>query len=246
MNHNLAFNFESVNPSWITCLDSALARMDTMYLTNLSQCRNWLPGPKQIFNAFSLPLENVNYILFGESPYPRAESANGYAFWDGAVTALWSETGMSKKVNRATSLRNIIKMLLIAENLLDKNHLQQQDIAKIDKTHLVQTNDELFQNFLRHGFLLLNATPVLQKTSKHQDAKAWLPFIEELLTCLFQRNPLVKLILWGQIATKIDKILPNLPKTVQKIYSEHPYNHSFIVNEKVLNLFRPLHLLRKT
>ena len=186
-------------------------------------------------------------MLFGESPYPRRESANGYAFWDAAVKELWSPTGLSKKVNRATSLRNIIKMLLLAENLLDKNHLGQESIANIDKSALVQTNEEFFQNFLRRGILLLNATPVLHSSSPRKDARAWQPFISELLECLFARRPNIKLILFGQIANTIDPLLPpaatRLPPS-DKLYAEHPYNLSFITNQAVLAFFKPLHLLK--
>ena len=60
----------------------------------------------------------VNYVLFGES-LPRRASANGYAFWDAAVKIMVS-FGNSKTVNRATSLLNILKMLLIAEGCLKK------------------------------------------------------------------------------------------------------------------------------
>src|SRR5690349_3968920 len=112
------FSMASVHPSWQSCLHSALQSMDKAYLDALASTPDWLPGPDKIFNAFSLPVSKVNYLLFGESPYPRAASANGYAFWDAAVSDLWSPQGLSKKVNRATSLRNFLKMLLVAEGLL--------------------------------------------------------------------------------------------------------------------------------
>lgn len=151
--------------SWLPVLQKALMAMDPIYLRDLFTQTDWLPGPEKIFNAFSLPLNQVNYILMGESPYPRARSANGFAFWDASVQDLWTMTGMSKPVNRATSLRNMIKMLLIGENLLQPNATSQEHIAALDKSTLVQTNDEFFQNFLHHGFLLLNATLVLKKNN---------------------------------------------------------------------------------
>src|SRR5438128_2360838 len=115
------FNLNSVHSSWNECLQRAVARLNSTYLETLAQSTTWLPGPNKIFNAFTLPIEKVNYVLFGESPYPRRESANGYAFWDAAVQELWSETGLSKRVNRATSLRNILKMLLVAEGALNSS-----------------------------------------------------------------------------------------------------------------------------
>lgn len=235
------FNFATVHPSWYACLEKALSTVDTNYLDHLAQNNHWLPGPANIFNSFSIPLDEVNYVLFGESPYPRAHSANGYAFWDESVTDIWSETGLSKPVNRATSLRNIIKMLLIAEGALDAEHVSQSDIAELNKQGFVKTNKELFKNLLQHGFLLLNASLVLQPTHVRKDAKAWQPFVKSVLEYLLTHRPQVCLILFGNIAKVIDKLVDHHFKT---LYVEHPYNHSFITNEKVLKFFKPLHLLR--
>lgn len=238
-----ALSFKSIDPAWMDCISRGLAEIDPAYLSQLTHSDKWLPGHEKIFNAFSLPFHRVNYVLFGESPYPRSESANGYAFWDAAVHDIWSPTGLSKKVNRATSLRNIIKMLLIAEGVLDKDHTDQESISKINKDAFVQTNEAFFNNFLKHGFLLLNATPVLQSDLPQKDAKAWSPFIKELMHCLFQNRPNVKLILFGRIANTIDALLPN--GNISKLYAEHPYNLSFVTNQDVIDFFRPLHLLRK-
>lgn len=217
--------------------------MDPHYLQTLAQSHDWLPGPEKIFNAFSLPLDQINYVLFGESPYPRAASANGYAFWDAAVKELWSDTGLSKKVNRATSMRNILKMLLIADGALTANNTTQEAIANLNKTAYIQTNDEFFQNMLNHGFLLLNATPVLQAGPPQKDARAWHPFTIHILKCVLEHNPKVHLILFGRIANVLDDFIPTSHKN--KLSSEHPYNVSFINNKEILNFFRPLQLLRK-
>jgi len=235
-------NLEIVHPSWQPYLKRALAKMDARYLNSLKEDSQWLPGPVKIFNAFTIPVNNVNYILFGESPYPREHSANGYAFWDAAVSNLWSELGLSKSVNRATSLRNIIKMLLIAEGLLTKDDTTQTAIANIHKKNLIQSNDELFQNFIAHGFLLLNATPVLSKDSPQRDARAWLPFMKEMMHELLTERPNICLILFGRIATTIETCLPH--GEIKKCQVEHPYNISFIKNQNVIDFFQPFHLLR--
>jgi len=238
------FNLHTAHPSWHHCLTHALECMNPAYLNKLYSNPDWLPGPVNIFNAFSLPVTHVNYILFGESPYPRKQSANGYAFWDQAVTELWSESGMSKAVNRATSLRNMIKTLLVAEGLLYAHETTQEHIAKIDKKNLIQTNTALFNNFIKHGFLLLNATLVLQPQNVRKDAAEWYPFIQYVLHFLYQQRPEIYLILFGNIANTIDKLAPQ--NTLKKLQVEHPYNHSFINNAKVLEFFQPLHLLRDT
>src|SRR3990167_8101133 len=237
------FDYSVIHPSWRPCIQRGLQKMDNSYLEHLAHSSQWLPGPAKIFNAFSLPLDSVQYVLFGESPYPRRESANGYAFWDDAVHELWSETGLNKKVNRATSLRNILKMMLVADGRLDANHTGQHDIASLDKSMYIKTNQEFFTNFLNHGFLLLNASPVLQEDQPPQkDAKAWYPFIEEILQFLLANRPQVFFILFGRIANDIDPLLQRNP--VKKLYAEHPYNLSFITNPEVLAFFKQLHLLK--
>lgn len=238
------FSFQHVDTSWHPCIQAALASMNTAYLEKLQQSTDWLPGQQNIFNAFSLPINNVRYVLFGESPYPRAQSANGYAFWDADVKNLWSPTGLDKKVNRATSLRNILKMLLIAEGKLTPHATTQPDIVNLDKSDFVQTNHDFFNNFLQQGFLLLNASLVLQNGQKPaKDAKFWQPFIKTVMSTLLEENPHVGLIFFGNIANAIDPLLPPLP--VQKLYAEHPYNLSFVTNEDVLSFFKQFSLLRK-
>ena len=166
-------NIANTHPSWKPLLSEALAALDPNYLEHLSTQKNWLPGPAAIFNAFSIPVEKTRFVLMGESPYPRSQSANGYAFWDNAVGNLWSDTGLSKPVNRATSLRNMIKMLLVARGNLTPGATTQDAIAKIDKYALVQTNSEFFTNLTNNGFLLLNASLSFRPKKVPVDAKLY-------------------------------------------------------------------------
>lgn len=232
------------HPSWDKVLTTGLSKMNQSYLHSLANDTTWLPGKEKIFNAFSLPLSKVRYVLLGESPYPRKQSANGYAFWDAAVNNLWSSSGLSKEVNRATSLRNMIKMLLIAEGLLSPDNTTQEAISAIGKQNLIQTNNELFINLINHGFILLNATPVLSNDSPAKDARLWQPFLQDIMINIFTDQPQATLLLFGKIAQKIEKILPQLPDN--SVIVEHPYNVSFITNPEVIRFFKPLHLLRNT
>ena len=134
---------EKVHPEWRDMLHDALKGMAPEYLHELQFTQTWLPGIPSLFAAFSLPLSSTRYILLGESPYPRSQSANGYAFWDAAVGTLWSQTGLSKDVNRATSLRNLVKMLLHARGDL-MHDFSQEAIAQLDKSVYLQTANQLF------------------------------------------------------------------------------------------------------
>ncbi len=237
------FNLDNVHHSWKPIIHDALLQVDANYLNQLHRSDEWLPGHNNIFNAFSLPIDHTNYVLFGESPYPRRQSANGYAFWDASINELWSETGLNKKVNRATSMRNIIKMLLVTEGLLNADNTSQPDIASVNKHTLVKTNEEFFSNLMQHGFLLLNATPVLQAGPPKKDANAWRPFMRTIINQLIKKRPDIKFILFGKVAYEINQFTSNL--NIASFHAEHPYNLSFINNLDVQNFFRPLHLLKK-
>ncbi len=236
----------SVHEEWVKPLSNALLTVDPVYLESLNQQTEWLPGSKKIFAAFQRDLSHCKYILFGESPYPRKASANGIAFFDAAVSDLWSDTGLSKNVNKATSLRNIMKTAMLAQGLISTEadgKIPQSSIAKLNKTTLIKNIGELFTALQNKGFLLLNATPVLHPDRKPKiEAKYWTSFINRLLIEIEQSGiALPTLILWGQIASQIE-ITPAASK-FPKIRSEHPYNISFIQNKDMLLLFRNLNLL---
>lgn len=229
---------EDCHADWIDILVQAVKTMNQDYLQQILLDHHWLPGAKRLFAAFNLPLAETRYILLGESPYPRADSANGYAFWDNAVGSLWSTKGLSKEVNRATSLRNWIKMMLVARGDLDMNHTSQECIAQLNKKNLVQTGAQLFLGMMNKGILLLNATLVYSEGKVPYHARQWKPFMRSLFSQLAQVKPSVQLILLGKIAEIVSR-----DQLTVGLAAEHPYNVSFITNPHVIEFFKPLDLL---
>ena len=232
---------------WRQILAESLSTLEPNYLESLLQDNTWLPGVNRLLAAFQRDRSGVRYLLIGESPYPRRESANGIAFYDAAVGSLWSEQGLSKAVNRATSLRNIVKTALLAEGHLHKDSagkITQESIARLDKHGLILTLAELFQNLEQAGFLLLNATPVLHSERKPaQEAGYWLQFLERLLSLISQNSSRrITLLLWGKIA----KLVETMPASANydKIVCEHPYNISFIDNPEMQRLFAEINVMR--
>jgi uracil-DNA glycosylase len=225
----------------------AMVKADPAYLQDLASDQ-YLPTGQRLFAAFALPIDQVRYVLVGEGPYPRAESATGVCFMDGAVGSLWCETGLSKSVNRATSLRNFIKMLLVANGQLALSNTSGGAMAPVAAAALsngsIGTLAELEDNLTGHGFLLLNASLVFRPhIAPVKDAKAWLPFLETVLAALAMQHPVPTLVLWGKIAEQL-KRLPGTDKFPQAC-SEHPYNLSFIANLDMQALFGPMDLLRR-
>ena len=232
--------YTGVHSDWHDLLSTALLARDPAYVNNIYNTNiYYLPNITRIFAAFSQPISTIQYVLLGESPYPRVESANGYAFWDNAIQALWSATGFSTTVNRATSLRNWLKALLVASGDLTTDTSQAM-IARLDKHVYYTTASEFFSGMIDQGFLLLNAALIYRPKQIQFDAKQWKPFLITILRALLLLQPSVKLILFGRIAAQLaDDSLPCILKC------EHPYNISFISNPDVLQFFKPFNLLRR-
>lgn len=245
------------DPSWrpvlLTGLE-AVADADPAYFPALATDA-YLPTEGRLFAAFAQPLRAVGYVLVGEGPYPRPQSATGVCFMDGAVESLWSDAGLSKPVNRATSLRNFIKMLLVADGQLEPERTSGEAMAEIALkaraigSPLIQTLSELQANLTENGFLLLNAALVFRShVPPVREAKAWQPFLQVVLAALAERRgpqkePPPTLVLWGKVAELLSELPANavFPKAI----SPHPYNLSFIGDPVMQALFGPMHLLRR-
>jgi len=221
--------------------------MDQGYLKQLA-ASEYLPTDGRIFAAFSIPLDKVRYVLVGEGPYPRPESATGVCFMDGAVGDLWCDTGLSKPVNRATSLRNFMKMLLVAAGHLDADATSGEAMARAAaaarSSAAIRTMAELQDQLIANGFLLLNASLVYRpEVAPAVDARAWLPFLEVVLDALAKQPEPPKLVLWGKIAEQLKK-LPQAAR-FEHCVSEHPFNLSFIRHPGMQALFGPMKLLER-
>jgi len=179
----------------------------------------------------------------------------GYCFMDGAVNALWSNKGLSKQVNRATSLRNFMKMLLVADGHLKKGHTSGTAMepiaaqANAPDSPWIQTRAELQDKLLGQGFLLLNAALVFRpQVLPLKDARAWQPLLQAVLAALAEQvkshhASLPVLVLWGKAA----ELLSALPANAlfPRVVSEHPYNLSFIDHPGMQGLFGPMQLLQR-
>ncbi len=230
------------NNGWKEILESALNRMDKEYLEFI-RCGDYLPGKDRVFNAFgNLEPNNVRYILFGQDPYPRKESAIGYAFIDGGVEKIFDhENGFSKEVNRAVSLRNFLKMALVAMGRLHGD-TSKEAVKRVDKSDLINSMDELRENFEKNGILLLNRSLVYtSKDSLTYHARMWREFLAKLLYGLRDRD--IELILLGSLAKEIEALTEGMGFRVFK--AQHPFNCGFVTDRAVLDKFAPFELMKK-
>jgi len=232
---------DKIDSSWQDLIINALLRLDSSYLEFIITNKEYIPNQNRVFSAFkTMPKTEVKYILFGQDPYPREQSAIGYAFIDGAVESIFSNGYLSKEVNRATSLRNFIKMALVAMGRLNSDNTTKDAIATIRKDDLIDSIYELKDNFEKNGVLLLNTALIFtdKKSSKYH-IKMWQPFIKYLIDNI---DTSIKLILFGNSAKDIKSKLN--PKQ-EYIEMEHPYNISFIKSATAQKLFKNMRLLEK-
>jgi len=232
----------NVKEEWRDILLSSLETFPNEYISFLSEGR-YLPGREKLFSAFStMEPQDVRYILFGQDPYPRVDSATGYAFIDGRVRSIFSERGLSKEVNRATSLRNFIKMALVARGDMACDDLSQKAVSEVSKDGLIESMEEMRVNFEREGVLLLNASLVYEDSSSSSyHSKIWRTFLRRFLSHMEEISPL--LILLGKHALSISALPEATP--YRSAMLEHPYNISFVCNPEAHSLFAPMDILRK-
>lgn len=231
---------DNIDSSWREILDDALSSLSPEYLEFLQNDDTYFPDINNFLNAFkTLPLDKTKYILFGQDPYPRQESAIGYAFIDGKVKSIFSENGLSKEVNRATSLRNFMKMAFVCEGEL-KDDFSKEAVAKIDKTPYIKSIHQLKENFEKNGVLLLNMALVFTaKGDSKKHVKEWNGFVKKLLHNLQNRD--IELILFGKMAEVLEKLEET--KVFKKHMMPHPYNIGFITDKNAHRLFKPMNLL---
>jgi len=233
-----------IDPSWKDIIEYAYDGLSPKYREFLEKDDGYFPTFSNFLNAFhTLELKNTKYILFGQDPYPRFESACGYAFIDANVKTLFSKKGFSKEVNRATSLRNFLKMLLLSDGYLSNDDLSQEAISRLDKSDFIDSIDELRVNFEKNGVLLLNTALVFtRKEDTKLHVKEFRVFMHRFLSRLSQHN--IELILFGSMAKDIKKSLPAALefKTIETL---HPYNVGFITDLEVQKFFKPFSLFYK-
>ncbi len=250
---------QAADPSWHGILRASLQALHAAapdYLPDLAQ-DEYLPTEGRMFAAFSRPLHSIRYVLVGEGPYPRAQSATGVCFMDGAVQSLWSDEadgGLSKAVNRATSLRNWMKMLMVASGEIPLAELSPARVqalaqrARAPGSRITQSLPQFQANLENRGFLLLNASLVFRPhVAPAKEAKPWQVFFLHLLASVDnalqqQGQPLPSLLLWGKIAAQLQQF--EQLQAFPQICAEHPYNLSFISNTDMHALFAEMDLLQ--
>ena len=198
---------EGVHESWREILRQGLRAMSSSYVESLrGNPSGWLPGPGKCLRAFCVPVDQVNVVWMGESPYPRRESATGLSFQDGRVDELFRPNGkLSKNVNKATSLRALLKAWFVATGRLSPDKTSAADVKEMkDRGGVISKLPELFDRGRERGWLWLNAGLSLFVTGDDGDKDAqvleWQPFVKHVLREVTTKANPATCVLLGQRA----------------------------------------------
>jgi len=154
-----------IHSSWIPIMeilnrDEDLIQLNTQILPNCT----FYPQAENIFNVFSMPVDDIKVVILGQDPYPKKGQAIGYAF---AVDA---------QCSIPQSLNIIIKEI-------DDNNLKRADRRWRTLTHWTQ-----------QGVFLLNTALTVEEGKAGSHLKYWNNFTVEVIKYISNRNKVVWLL----------------------------------------------------
>ena len=171
------------------------------------------------------PPSGWRVVSFGQSPYPRIESATGIAHFDNALKS-W-ESGAFGTV---TTMRCIIKAALMSKFKISKA-TKMPEVRKLLKSNGIVGPSEWFQAILTQGVLLMNAACTIRPSEGQRAGEVvqehllfWQPVIQAV----------VKAILEDCQKSKRPIIFATWLQSVYLVYLD-VFHHSMVTN-KLINI----------
>jgi len=127
------------------------------------------------------PPEKWKVVIFGQTPYPRVESATGIAMFDNAFHE-WNDPRFLK----CASMRNILKAALIWGHGVSPD-ISQKQIPALLKEHEVVPPAEWFQAVLSQGVLLVDVSLTRSTDDSipvKQHVEFWEPIAEAIVASI--------------------------------------------------------------
>ena len=216
--------------SWHGVLLCALEKMDENFLADLDTNGDWLPSIGKCFSAFSVPRELVQVVWLGLSPYPRPESAAGISFFDKAIGEIFADNdgGFQVNVNKAASLRNMLKAWLVATGRLNGGQTGKANVESMSRDGLINELSQLFERGKSCGWLWLNAGLSLRTDCDAEEAyhrAEWFPLIKCVLRDVSARGG--EVVLLGN-DNKVFCYVVDSP-----LVAPHPRSQGFIQHTKM-------------
>jgi uracil DNA glycosylase len=172
------------------------------------------------------PPHKWKVVVFGQNPYPRAESATGIAMFDNTFHD-WDDSQFGKVI----SIRCIIKAAAMWKHgIVKKTPIA--DIRKLLKQHDTVQPPEWFQAMLTQGVLLLNAALTASSDgamATDQHTAFWRPVVERLVEEILkakqeaadEQDRSVVFAWWGAHARSLKSVVQRLEKKYPGVRVRH-------------------------
>ncbi|MGW4793084.1 ADP-ribosyltransferase domain-containing protein [Nonomuraea sp. NPDC004297] len=172
--------FQGGGEPWLPLLKPVIeARPDAATFIGGDRGPDIVPVRELTFQALKPnPPHKWKVVVFGQNPYPRAESATGIAMFDNTFHD-WADSQFGKTV----SIRCIIKAAAMWKHGIPKK-TPIADIRKLLKQHDTVQPPEWFQAMLTQGVLLLNAALTASgdgAMATDQHTAFWRPVVERIV-----------------------------------------------------------------
>ncbi|NUW45884.1 ADP-ribosyltransferase domain-containing protein [Nonomuraea rhodomycinica] len=171
------------------------------------------------------PPHKWKVVVFGQNPYPRAESATGIAMFDNTFHD-WKDSQFGKVV----SIRCIIKAAAMWKHSIPKK-TPIADIRALLKQHDTVQPPEWFQAMLTQGVLLLNAALTASSDgamATDQHTAFWRPVVEKIVEEILrakqnaeEKDRGVVFAWWGVHARSLKQVVLRLQKKYPEVEVRH-------------------------
>jgi len=215
--------------TWYPLLKSTIERQkDAAKFIGPSRDKSIVPVRQLTFQALKPnPPEKWKVVIFGQSPYPRLESATGIAMFDNTFHQ-WK----MKRFGQVTSMRCIIKSAL-GWKFKTPRSTPVKDMRVILRREKIVEPPEWFTSILAQGCLLLNAALTASNDKSlyvGAHAKFWEPvvhrIVEEILRAKQKaEDPQCKGLVFAWWGTKALRIRKQIDSMLTSVYKDVPVRH---------------------
>ena len=178
----MSTNLEKImHPSWVPAMEPVAGKISEMGKMLRDEGNNYFPAGKDIFRAFTYPLDQVKVLIVGQDPYPTPGNAMGLSF------------SVKPGVAIPKSLQNIFKELhddlgCSIPNSGDLRPWAQQGVMLLNR--------------------VLTVTP--NEAGSHR-GRGWEEVTDCAISALVQRDRPLIAILWGRQAQSLRPALGETP-----------------------------------
>lgn len=170
---------DKFHPSWVLVQEELFTDPKLIELNQtVLPKENFFPKKEDIFNVFSMPLDEIKVVILGQDPYPNPGDAIGYSF---AVNA-------SSRV--PASLR-IIGQELVNEGFEPNRGAEWKTL----------------KHWTEQGVFLLNTALTVRARKAGSHLKYWKDFTEKLVETIAKTNRNCVWMLWGKKAQAYKEII---------------------------------------